>query len=169
MIEGISPDRSAIMDAKEKDRPAVQRLTAPLSFLIAASLFGGDGGSELCLMRDVLPFVSARDRCAIEDMLDCAELTREVRVKRRLHEQTTRACLSPEGSLSGLICVLERYATPQGRMFLCRMRNALDTARIIGALSDNPDPAELLRFMGMGDAAELMGRLPQIMSMMNKK
>ena len=168
MIEGISPDRSAITDINSNVPPPEQRLTDPLSFLIAAALYGGQRGG-LDLMRDVLPYVSARDRCAIEDMLDCAELSQEVKVKRRNREPIKRSCLSPQGNLSGLICVLERYATPQGRMFLCRLRSALDTARIIGALSDNPDPAELLRFMGMGDAAELMGRLPQIMSMFGTK
>ena len=169
MIEGISPDYAAIMQIAKEARPTDKTLTDPLAVILAAALFGGGGGGELCLMRDVLPFVSARDRCAIEDMLDCAELTQEVEAKRKKREPLKRGCLSPRGNLSELICVLERYASPQGRMFLCRMRSALDTARIIGALSDNPDPAELLRFMGLGDTADLMCRLPQIMSMFGTK
>ena len=56
----------------------------------------------------------------------------------------------------------------RGKGIFSQLERAMDTARIVGALSENPDPAELFRFMGMGDAANMMKMMPQIMKMFSQ-
>ena len=168
MINGISPDFNAIAQKCEDKRPPRKRMTDPLSFMLCAALFENNS-PDLCLLRDILPYVSAHDRCVIEDILDCSEMRKKPDKCECSCPPKSCACLSPNGNLSGLICTLKRYASPQGAIFLNQMSRALDTARIVGALSDNPDPAELFKFMGLGDVGPLMSMLPQIMNMFGKK
>ena len=117
------------------------------------------------MLCDILPYINVKDRSALESLLSAKEQCIDLKNRRRIKRELKRGCLSPSGNISRLICVLKRYSSPEGQMFFNRIEQALDTARIIGALSDNPDPAELMRFMGMGDISNMMSMLPKMMQM----
>ena len=168
MINGITPELSALLK-NSSDAPVEKRLSDPLSLFLSAALYQNTNTNTSNMIRDILPYISTKDRGILNDFISAQDYARNFEAYRESKRDMKKGCLSPTGNLSELICVLKRYSSLEGKAFFSNLERALDAARIVGALSENPDPAELLRFMGMGDAANMMKMMPQIMQMFSQK
>ena len=167
MINGITPELSAILK-KSDSTPEEKRLSDPLSFLLSAALYQNVNNDTANMISEILPYISNKDRGILSEMANIQEYTKAFEECKGCKKESKKGCLSPTGNLSQLICILKRYASLEGKAFFSQLERAMDTARIVGALSENPDPAELFRFMGMGDAANMMKMMPQIMKMFSQ-
>lgn len=163
MINDIAPDISALI-FNESSHNSSDKLSDALSVMLYAALYNSHE-NQFNMLIDILPYVSPNDKKLIGNLLLAKDNCIEFKKKQSIKRELKKGCLSPDGNLSNLICVLKDYSSLEGRLFLSKLEKAIDTARIIGALKDNPSPYELMRFMGMGDSANILESLPKIMQM----